>query len=101
VPTNPDVLSPREDEVDVSPWLALPGHKNLGIGRHWHSVTNSLWLLTGIVYVVLLFATGEWRRLIPTSCRILPLAADPHGPATTVTATMSATAQAPWRWPWA
>ena len=64
----------REDEVDVSPWLGMPGHKNLGIGRHWHGVTNSLWLLTGIVYVVLLFGTGEWRRLIPTSWDVVPRA---------------------------
>ena len=50
----------------------MPGHKNLGIGRHWHGVTNSLWLLTGLVYVVLLFGTGEWRRLIPTSWDVFP-----------------------------
>jgi methionine sulfoxide reductase catalytic subunit len=75
VPTDPDVLyTAREDEIDVSPWLALPGHKNLGIGRHWHGVTNSLWLLTGIVYVILLFATGEWRRLVPTSWDVFPRA---------------------------
>ena len=59
VPTGPDVLTAREDEVDISPWLGMPGHKNLGIGRHWHGVTNSLWLLTGLVYVVLLFGTGS------------------------------------------
>ena len=75
VPTGPDVLyTAREDEVDVSPWLAMPGHKNLGIGRHWHGVTNSLWLLTGVVYVLLLFGTGEWRRLIPTSWDVFPRA---------------------------
>jgi thiosulfate reductase cytochrome b subunit len=75
VPTGPDVLyTAREDEVDVSPWLAMPGHKNLGIGRHWHGVTNSLWLLTGLVYGVLLFGTGEWRRLIPTSWDVFPRA---------------------------
>ena len=75
VPTDPDVIyTAREDEVDISPWLGMPGHKNLGIGRHWHGVTNSLWLLTGIVYVLLLFGTGEWRRLIPTSWDVFPRA---------------------------
>lgn len=69
VPTEPGVIyTARDDEIAISPLLALPGKKNLGLGRHWHGVTNSFWLLNGIVYVVLLFTTGEWRRLIPTSC---------------------------------
>lgn len=25
-----------EEEESFSSWIALPGHKNLGIGRHWH-----------------------------------------------------------------
>ncbi len=31
-----------------------------------------LWVLNGFVYVTLLFATGLWRRLIPTSWDIVP-----------------------------
>jgi methionine sulfoxide reductase catalytic subunit len=73
VPTDPDVIyTAREDEVDASSIIALPGHKNLGIGRHWHGVSNTLWILTGAVYIVLLFATGEWSRLIPTSWQVFP-----------------------------
>jgi len=30
------------------------------------------WLLTGLVYVVMLFVAPEWRRLIPTSWQIVP-----------------------------
>ena len=30
------------------------------------------WLLTGLLYVVMLFVTPEWRRLIPTSWQIVP-----------------------------
>lgn len=37
VPTGPDVIyTAREDELSASPWVALPGRKNLGLGRHWH-----------------------------------------------------------------
>ncbi len=75
VPTDPGVIyTARDDEIAITPLLALPGKKNLGLGRHWHGVTNSFWLLNGIVYVLLLFATGEWRRLIPTSWSIFPAA---------------------------
>ena len=63
-----------DDEEPVSPWLALPGGDNLGLGRHWHFFSVVFWVLNGIVYVVLLFATGEWSRLIPTSWSIFPQA---------------------------
>jgi len=77
VPTGKDVIyTAREDEVGLPAWLGLPGHKNIGIGRHWHGVCTTFWLLTGIVYAVLLFATGEWRRLIPTSWDVFPHAWD-------------------------
>src|SRR5437763_475132 len=65
-----------DDEEPVSPWLALPGGDNLGLGRHWHFFSVVFWVLNGIVYVVLLFATGEWSRLIPTSWSIFPQAWD-------------------------
>jgi sulfoxide reductase catalytic subunit YedY len=75
VPTGKDVIyTAREDEVDLSPWISLPGHENIGIGRHWHGVSNTFWLLNGLVYGVLLFGTGEWRRLVPTSWDIFPRA---------------------------
>ena len=31
-----------------------------------------LWLLNGVVFYVLLFATGQWRRLVPTSWDVFP-----------------------------
>src|SRR5436309_9931476 len=63
-----------DDEEPVSPWLALPGGDNLGLGRHWHFFSVVFWVLNGLVYIVLLFATGEWSRLIPTSWDIVPRA---------------------------
>jgi len=61
-------------EVSWSPLIALPGRKNLGIGRHWHFMTLQFWILTGLVYVVLLFTTGQWIRLVPTDWGIFPRA---------------------------
>lgn len=60
-----------EDETQPMPsWLALPGQSNLGLGRHWHFWSVTGWLLTGLIYVVLLFTSPQWRRLIPTSWNI-------------------------------
>lgn len=61
-----------DDENAVSSIIALPGGDNLGLGRLWHFFSIMFWVLNGVVYVVLLFATGEWSRLIPTSWSIIP-----------------------------
>jgi sulfoxide reductase catalytic subunit YedY len=61
-----------DEETSFPSAIALPGRENLGLGRHWHFLADFAWLLTGLVYVVMLFVTPEWRRLIPTSWEIAP-----------------------------
>ncbi|MCG3162542.1 MAG: Sulfoxide reductase catalytic subunit YedY [Acidobacteria bacterium] len=62
-----------EDEiVPLNSWIAMPGRNNLGLGRHWHFWSTAGWIITGVVYVVCLFASSEWRRLVPTSWEIFP-----------------------------
>lgn len=65
-----------DEEESYSPLVALPGRRNLGMGRHWHFVSVLAWILVGAVYYVLLFATGQWRRYIPTSWSVFPQAWD-------------------------
>jgi hypothetical protein len=68
----PSVESMDEAE-QVDSVIALPGgHHNLGAGRRWHFLTIIVWVLNGLTYVAFLFATGEWRRLIPTSSSVFP-----------------------------
>lgn len=38
----------------------------------FHLSLDVLWLLNGIVFVVLLFATSQWMRIVPTSWEIIP-----------------------------
>lgn len=64
--------SSLEEEESWSPVVALPGRKNLGLGRHWHFMTVPFWILTGLVYVAMIFATGYWRYLVPTDWAIVP-----------------------------
>lgn len=56
-----------DEEESYSSIVALPGHKQLGLGRHWHFVSVLGWIVTGAVYVTLLFVTGQWRRYWPES----------------------------------
>ncbi|KHK95385.1 hypothetical protein LK09_19320 [Microbacterium mangrovi] len=37
-----------------------------------HQALDTLWILNGLVFVVLLFATGQWMRLVPTSWAVFP-----------------------------
>jgi len=61
-----------DEEESWSPVIALPGRKNLGIGRHWHFLTVPFWILTGAVYIAMVFASGYWHYLIPTEWGIVP-----------------------------
>lgn len=72
-----DRLWTAEDEKEpYSPWIALPGRDHLGIGRYWHFSSAIGWLLTGIVYVLMMFFSDQWDRLIPTSWSVFPDALD-------------------------
>lgn len=67
-----ELWTSRDEEESFSSWIAMPGHQNLGLGRHWHFLTDSLWVLSGLIYVILLFVTNEWQRLIPTTWAVFP-----------------------------
>src|SRR5690242_6081640 len=64
--------SSQQEEESWSPVLAMPGRKNLGLGRHWHFLGAPFWVLTGLVYVVMVFASGYWQYLVPTHWSIVP-----------------------------
>jgi DMSO/TMAO reductase YedYZ molybdopterin-dependent catalytic subunit/thiosulfate reductase cytochrome b subunit len=72
-----DTLWTAEDEATpLSPWIALPGRNNLGLGRHWHFWSVAGWVVCGATYMATIFVTAEWRRLVPASWSIVPAAGD-------------------------
>ncbi|ALX65720.1 cytochrome b/b6 domain-containing protein [Microbacterium sp. XT11] len=38
----------------------------------FHQALDILWLVNGVIFVVLLFATGHWVRIVPTSWEVIP-----------------------------
>ena len=48
------------------------GGKKVSIFLWLHTSLDVLWLLNGVVFVVLLFATGHWARIVPTSWEVFP-----------------------------
>ncbi|OHU94249.1 molybdopterin-dependent oxidoreductase [Mycobacterium talmoniae] len=66
----------NDDTVALPPQLGLPGFRHsIGLARWWHLGADVLWLLNGAVFYVLLFATGQWRHVVPTSWDVFPNAA--------------------------
>lgn len=67
VPHEIGAFTARDDQRNLHPLISLPGRAKIGIGRAWHGIVTALWVVNGVTYVVLLFATGQWRRIVPTS----------------------------------
>ena len=62
----------KEDARYISPWVATPGYRHtVGPARAWHFLNVYGFVLTGIVFVAMLFSTEQWRRLVPASPRML------------------------------
>ncbi|WP_457974281.1 cytochrome b/b6 domain-containing protein [Arthrobacter sp. D1-17] len=38
----------------------------------FHLTLDALWVLNGLVFAVLIFATGQWMRIVPTSWDVFP-----------------------------
>jgi methionine sulfoxide reductase catalytic subunit len=63
----------KEDSRYLSPWIGLPGYRHtIGMARHWHFLSVLFWLGNGALFVILLFATDQWKRLVPNSWQIIP-----------------------------
>lgn len=67
------IWTAKDDARYISPLVALPGYKHTpGMGRSWHFVTDYGFIIIGIIYIVMLFISGQWPRLVPTSWAIIP-----------------------------
>jgi len=75
VPTD-RIWTAKDDSVTLPGWLGIPGIRHsIGLARWWHFSITLLWMINGIVFYVLLFATGQWLRLVPTTWEVFPNAA--------------------------
>jgi len=48
------------------------GGKKVSIYLWMHTGLDVLWLINGVAFVVLLFVTGHWARIVPTSWEVFP-----------------------------
>ncbi|ANE04977.1 cytochrome b/b6 domain-containing protein [Corynebacterium crudilactis] len=53
-------------------WTPKKGGKKISLTLWIHLVLDLLWIINGAVFIVLLFATGQWMRIVPTSWDVFP-----------------------------
>lgn len=67
------VWTAKDDSVALPQQVGLPGFRHsIGLARWWHFSFDLLWLVNGVIFFVLLFATDQWQRLVPTSLDVFP-----------------------------
>ena len=72
VPTDP-LYTAKQDSITLPDGVGLPGRRHsIGLARWWHLGIDTLWLLNGIVFYVLIFSTGQWMRLVPSGWDVIP-----------------------------
>lgn len=71
VPTD-RMWTAKDDARYISSLAALPGYRHtIGVARSWHFLNVYGFIITGVIFVSLLFSTTQWQRLVPTSGTVL------------------------------
>lgn len=74
VPADP-LWTAKQDSISLPGQVGLPGLRHsIGLARWWHLGTDVLWLANGALFYILLFTTGQWRRIVPTTWKVFPSA---------------------------
>lgn len=48
------------------------GKGKISLTLWFHQSLDLLWMINGVIFVVLLFTTGHWARIVPTSWEVFP-----------------------------
>ncbi len=66
-------LQVRTEKRPSAYWTGRGEGKNkISLNLWFHQSLDILWLVNGVLFVVLLFATGQWMRVVPTSWEVFP-----------------------------
>ncbi|HYK91770.1 MAG TPA: molybdopterin-dependent oxidoreductase [Acidobacteriota bacterium] len=66
------IWTAKDDARYISPLIGTPGYRHtIGIARVWHFINVHGFIITGIIFAVMLFDTEQWRRIVPTSPLVL------------------------------
>ncbi|WP_367820519.1 MULTISPECIES: cytochrome b/b6 domain-containing protein [unclassified Microbacterium] len=70
--TGLQVRAEKRPPVYWTPKWSKNGNGKISLALWLHQSLDILWLVNGILFVVLLFATNHWMRIVPTSWDVFP-----------------------------
>jgi thiosulfate reductase cytochrome b subunit len=65
----------RSEKRPAAYWTARwakDGKRRISLTLWLHQILDVLWLVNGLLFAVLLFTTGQWVRIVPTSWAVFP-----------------------------
>ncbi|MFJ4036526.1 cytochrome b/b6 domain-containing protein [Microbacterium sp. NPDC090007] len=63
----------RREKRPAAFWSPRTNKKRrISLALWFHQSLDILWIANGVVFVVLLFVTGQWMRIVPTSWEVFP-----------------------------
>ena len=66
------VWTAKDDARYISPLVGTPGYRHtIGVARIWHFINVHGFIVTGLIFVAMLFGSEQWRRIVPDSPLVL------------------------------
>ncbi|HVW10473.1 MAG TPA: molybdopterin-dependent oxidoreductase [Bryobacteraceae bacterium] len=66
------VWTAKDDARYITPIIGTPGYRHtIGLARVWHFIDVHGFIATGFFFAAMLFATEQWKRILPTSPLVL------------------------------
>ncbi|WP_193095573.1 cytochrome b/b6 domain-containing protein [Brevibacterium sp. FME17] len=65
-------LQVRHQQKPPAFYTPKKGGKKVSINLWFHTGLDLLWMVNGVVFVVLLFVSDHWARIVPTSWEVFP-----------------------------
>ena len=62
----------RREKRPAAYWQPKKGGKKISVTLWLHQALDIAWVVLGVVFFVLLFTTGQWMRIVPTSWEVIP-----------------------------
>ncbi|MGP9723749.1 cytochrome b/b6 domain-containing protein [Corynebacterium sp. AOP40-9SA-29] len=65
-------LRVRQQQKPPAVWQPKKGGKKISIHLWLHTSLDVLWMVNGLAFIVMLFVSGHWARIVPTSWEVFP-----------------------------
>ena len=62
----------RREKRPAGYWTSKRNGKKISLTQWLHQTLDIAWVALGVVFYILLFATGQWVRIVPTSIDAIP-----------------------------